>query len=564
MRASFPPPRTLRRAPAGKIALIDRGTCAVSQKVRRASDAGALGILIGLIAAGDAVSFSNGGDCPGPPDGTCKPSLVATLAISNLIKANITAPVNVTISPDNFIPLAGSMVGSSSRGPGYSYISIKPDIGAPGASVSAIVGTGTGQEPFGGTSGATPMIAGSAALILQAYPGLQPREVKARLMNSAETSIFTNPATVPGELAPITRIGSGEIRVDRSVMVSTAAWDAADPGSVSLSVGGYRLIGATNVLRKKVTVRNYASVPRTYSITPSFRYADDAASGAVTLSAPASIAVPANGAATFILTMTVNANKLLTWNTNGGALGGNGALFNLPEYDGYVSIADASDTIHLPWHILPHKSANVRPATTSVALNGQFAVNTFGQRAHPNYPAEFDFYIDSDNDGAFDYIVFNFENGGFGVTGQNVVGVLNLKTNVVTVKFFADADLVSSNAILTVALADIGVDPDQPFTFFALAFDNYFTGALTDFIGPMIVTLDNPRFFGTGVPSSGVPVNGSGNLTVLRFPGGERHRPRFAQGRHFQRARGRASATAAAMSAMPASASASGDSPNST
>ncbi len=47
--------------PAGKIALIDRGTCNVSEKVRRASDAGATAIIIGLIALGDAVSFSNGG-----------------------------------------------------------------------------------------------------------------------------------------------------------------------------------------------------------------------------------------------------------------------------------------------------------------------------------------------------------------------------------------------------------------------------------------------------------------------------------------------------------------------
>ena len=43
---------------------------------------------------------------------------------------------------------------------------IKPEIGAPGASVSAIAGTGTGTGPFGGTSGAAPMVAGSAALVL--------------------------------------------------------------------------------------------------------------------------------------------------------------------------------------------------------------------------------------------------------------------------------------------------------------------------------------------------------------------------------------------------------------
>ena len=87
------------------------------------------------------------------------------------------------------------------------------DIGAPGASVSAEAGTGTGQVAFGGTSGATPMISGSAALLIQAHPSFAPLEIKALLMNTAETNIQINPATQPGVLAPITRIGGGEVRV---------------------------------------------------------------------------------------------------------------------------------------------------------------------------------------------------------------------------------------------------------------------------------------------------------------------------------------------------------------
>ena len=52
---------------AGKIALIDRGACSVSLKVDYAFDNGAIGVLIGLVAPGDAVSFSfGGGDSFGP------------------------------------------------------------------------------------------------------------------------------------------------------------------------------------------------------------------------------------------------------------------------------------------------------------------------------------------------------------------------------------------------------------------------------------------------------------------------------------------------------------------
>ena len=146
--------------PAGKVALIDRGACAVSLKVDRAAKAGAIGVLIGLVAAGDAVSFSYGGG------DTFVPTLIIIQSYANLIKANIAAPVNVTFSTATAVALGGSMVGSSSRGPNYSYVAIKPDIGAPGASVSANSGTGTGQSAFGGTSGAAPMISGSAALLL--------------------------------------------------------------------------------------------------------------------------------------------------------------------------------------------------------------------------------------------------------------------------------------------------------------------------------------------------------------------------------------------------------------
>src|SRR6266704_4198659 len=109
--------------PAGKVALIDRGACNVSLKVDRAAKAGAVGVLIGLVAAGDAVSFSFGGG------DTFVPTLVITQSTSNLIKANIAAPVIATLSPSVTTPLVMSMVSSSSRGPNYSYNAIKPDIG---------------------------------------------------------------------------------------------------------------------------------------------------------------------------------------------------------------------------------------------------------------------------------------------------------------------------------------------------------------------------------------------------------------------------------------------------
>jgi subtilisin family serine protease len=554
--------------PAGKVALIDRGSCSISLKIDRAARAGATGVLIGLVAAGDAIGFSFGG-------GTMfVPTLVITQATANLIKANLGSTVNVTISTVAAIPLVSSMVSSSSRGPSYSENAIKPDIAAPGASVSAVAGSGTGQEAFSGTSGATPMVAGSAALLIQAYPQRPAFEIKAVLMNTANTNVFINPATLPGILAPVSRIGGGEVRVDQALSGKTAAWDEkTNTGSLSF---GYKPASDVIELARRVTVSNYSSYRRTYVVTPTFRYANDAASGAVLFSAPSTVTVPAHGERTFRVAVTIDSSKLPVWNLNGGSQGGNGSLLQGVEFDGYIGIADDFDNIHVAWHVLPHKAAVVVPDRNTVklisglgslelvndgAVNGrvdvfsltgtskkipkadlpepgdnfavvdlkavgvrlvsasgqpgvQFGITTNGGRSHPNYPAEFDVLIDANRDGTFDYAIFNLENGGFAVTGQNVIAVVNLSTNAGVVRFFADADVDSANFIATALLSDLGLTPESQFDFSVVAFDNYFTGQPTDAIEGMTYTLAFPRFVASGVPAAGVPVGGSSTLTI--------------------------------------------------
>ena len=154
--------------------------------------------IIGLIAPGAPFSGGDGGDRP-----ITIPGYMISQASSNAIKSAL--GLTGTLNPNNQLPLVGQMVGSSARGPRHeSEQTNKPEIGAPGASVSAIAGTGTGTGPFGGTSGASPMVAGSAALLLEGFGGakttgqgtpggnaighgLSPTEVKALLMNNAET-----------------------------------------------------------------------------------------------------------------------------------------------------------------------------------------------------------------------------------------------------------------------------------------------------------------------------------------------------------------------------------------
>ena len=266
---------------------------------------------------------------------------------------------------------------------------------------------------------------------------------------------------------------------------------------------------------------------------------------------------------------------------NGGSNGGNGALLQGVEFDGYLTVSEGSDTITLPWHILPHKAANVTPATTSLSLGGgssatlpvansggaaaslvdvfsltgtspklpspccpnpattsrsstssrsvsarwtpggqtavQFAITTWGDRSHPNYPAEFDVYIDANLDGTDDFAVFNRENGGFVVSGQNVTTVVNLATNAQITKFYTNADLSSENATLTVLASDIGLTSNSQFKFLVAAADNYFTGTVTDVVDYMTYTLGTPRYSSTSVT---LAPGASTNLAVTAAPGG--------------------------------------------
>jgi subtilisin family serine protease len=365
----------------GKIVLVDRGACNFTLKIKNIGDAGGVIGIIGLVAPGDPFEGGDGGDRP-----ITIPGYMVSQSISNRLKSGLPNTV-VKFDPNVGIPLEMSMVGSSSRGPQHeSTQRIKPEIGAPGASVSAIAGSGTGEGPFGGTSGAAPMVTGSAALVLDGFGGtkttakgtaagkaiglgLKPAEVKALLMNNAETDIVNDPLT--GALAPITRIGGGEVRVNQAFDAPVAAWDDDAPTG-ALGFGFVDVADKTVTLKKTVRVRNYENTKRTYTITPTFRFDNDIANGAVSVSAPASVKIkPGLGRdATFEVTMTIDGSKLRGNYMNSGSMGADPSGLTLNEYDGYLVLDDGSDKLTIPWHVLPRKAAKVEPSSTTIAAGG--------------------------------------------------------------------------------------------------------------------------------------------------------------------------------------------------
>ncbi|MCK2216674.1 S8 family serine peptidase [Actinomadura sp. ATCC 31491] len=128
--------------------------------------------------------------------------------------------------------------GFSSRGPAGPDDAVKPDVTAPGVDITA-ARTGGGEITMSGTSMAAPHVAGAAALLRQARPGLTAAELKSLLMASA----------VPGGGVPADTQGAGRIDVAaalRQTVVAasgTAAFGRIKPGGRESRTVTYRNLG---------------------------------------------------------------------------------------------------------------------------------------------------------------------------------------------------------------------------------------------------------------------------------------------------------------------------------
>jgi hypothetical protein len=563
---------------AGLIVLVDRGACNFTLKIKNIGDAGGLVGIIGLVASGAPFSGGDGGDGP-----ITIPGYMVSQADSNAIKGQIGGPGIGTVDPANQLPLVGQMVGSSSRGPqNESTTLIKPEIGAPGASVSAIAGTGTGEGPFGGTSGASPMVAGSAALLLEASSGLSPLEAKAILMNNGDTDIDTDPFT---GLAPITRIGGGEVRVDSAVDAPAAAWD--DEGAQgALSFGFVDVSKETVNLFKTVRVRNYSDSDISYNISSSFRYADDEASGAVEISVPnGKLKVKAGKDATFMVKMTIKGELLPGNFMNSGSQGANPASLTSNEYDGYLTLDDGDHPIHMAWHVLPRQASNVvgrqvldfegggdvidltnngvgtaqndayavlalspnlpeggvgqqspTPDLRAVGINTfpvpagfcsaeesflwVFAINTW-ERKESLQGVIFEVKLDIDQDGTFDYAVYNFDLSLSGSLsdGRQVTWAEDLTTNNASAFFFVENATNTGNTVLIVCGEQVGLTgTDMLATNVDMSVEaqDWYYGGPGDSIDGLTVTPLGEQYFGAPVDVPGM-ANDPGALEIYDF-----------------------------------------------
>lgn len=244
----------------GKIALISRGEFAFVDKATNAKNAGAVGAIIFNNVAGEHA------DVPGLAVPTIKTTLEdGQKLLAELKNGNNTISFNLEFSR----VVDETVADFSSRGPVTGNWMIKPDVSAPGVNIVSTVPTHDPANPYGyaayqGTSMASPHVAGSAALLLQAHPDWSVQDVKAALMNTA-----INLYDASGNEYPHNTQGAGSIRPLDAINAKTLV----TPGSHSFGVF-YKDKGK-QVEKQSFTINNLSNERKTYSFDVSFKENSD-------------------------------------------------------------------------------------------------------------------------------------------------------------------------------------------------------------------------------------------------------------------------------------------------
>jgi len=272
----------------GKIALISRGVCTFSEKIRNSQDAGAIAAIVVNNTFGDPIAMALGGIANEPtiPAYMVSQADGPALKLANGQATTIGAALAYFQTPNSDI-----MAGFSSQGPTDVDFRVKPDVVAPGVNVLSSIPAAFCAVPpcfafFQGTSMATPHLAGSAAVVRQQHPAWSAAEVRSAIVNTADRNVLRSFST--GALQDVVNInGSGR----ENLLKAVSARAAVDPVSVSFgavpSGGGQTKtfdvvvhnLGAGTVNWTVVVSAGDASVA--YSVSP----------GAITLAPDASTVV---------------------------------------------------------------------------------------------------------------------------------------------------------------------------------------------------------------------------------------------------------------------------------
>jgi subtilisin family serine protease len=279
----------------GEIALISRGTCTFSTKIRNAQSAGASAVLVVNNVAGDPTAMGQ--------DGTANQPTIPAYMLSLANKATFIAAAgqSTTIGAANAYFLtsnANIMAGFSSQGPTDVDFRVKPDVVAPGVNVlSSIPHQFCATPPcfafFQGTSMATPHLAGSAAVVIGQHPDWSAADVRSAIVNTATQGVLKDFQTGASVVTDPNIVGAGLDNLEAAV----GATVGIDPVSVSFGAvpRGSGISKSVNV-----TLTNLTGSAHTYALS----IGSVSGSGVSYSTGASSVTIGGGASATVSITMT--------------------------------------------------------------------------------------------------------------------------------------------------------------------------------------------------------------------------------------------------------------------
>ena len=305
---------------AGRIALVSRGACVFTVKVRNAQAAGAVAVLVANNVAGDPTAMAS----DGTPNQPTIPAYMVSKDDGQALKAQNAAAATIAAALA-YVQTANAdiMAGFSSQGPTDVDFRVKPDVVAPGVNVlSSIPASFCATPPcfafFSGTSMATPHLAGSAAVVLAQHGDWSAAEVRSAVVNTADRGVLKDFAAA-APVDDVNIIGAGRENLASAVNAVVAL----DP--VSLSFGAVPS-GSGQARQGSVTLKNVSGSARTFTLS----VVDAKTAGVAYGLSRSTVALGAGESATVIVTMTAAR----------GATGDQQAVLDVKE--GNLSVAHAA------------------------------------------------------------------------------------------------------------------------------------------------------------------------------------------------------------------------------
>ncbi|MDX2151446.1 MAG: S8 family serine peptidase [Bryobacteraceae bacterium] len=235
----------------GRVALILRGTCTFEEKLNNVQAAGAVAALVYTDEARPEPITMEVGVNRLP---AMMVSYLDGLDVKAAAGSGQTAALDFSVTE---IRVSSNRVSSSSsRGPSIDF-AVKPEVLAVGSSVYT-ARNGGGFRIVSGTSFSSPMMAGAAAVLRAARPGLTAPQYKSLLVNYARPLIVRGASSVSNSRDA----GGGVLQL----LASITARSTITPASLTFGT-----TTGTADLTREITVTNLSDRNDTFTLLPSVR-----------------------------------------------------------------------------------------------------------------------------------------------------------------------------------------------------------------------------------------------------------------------------------------------------